>query len=262
MALAPSERSRGDGGGDSVVEPPDRLTAATPPPHARTTPTPATASRCRSPAASSSHPAPRARPRLDGRRSDGAQLRTGVSRRPGGCTFQDRLLRDFYSTAVPGAIVPSSPAAPLWATPGPASVRYSLAFVTNMLNYLLTVCPGRLFVTRVCPRVFRFVVANRNIAHVLAVRGWLCLGASVLHLHASMEEAVRAAGKVVEDECDTPNAAATSDAQGSRPVAQGESNSASAETFSTPEISGDTQCQRLPLLSCLPWRKRAGAQRT
>ncbi|RLN34335.1 hypothetical protein C2845_PM03G14380 [Panicum miliaceum] len=241
MALAPSERS--GGGGDSV-EPPDRLTAtATPPPHARTTPAPATASR--SPAASS-HPAPRARAHLDGRHSDGAQLRTGVSRRPPGCIFQDRRLHDFHSTAVPGAIVPSSPA-PLWATPGSASVRYNLAFVTSMLNYLLTVCPGRLSVTHVCPRVFRFAVANTNIAHALAVRGWLCLGASILYLHASMEEAVRAAGEV-EDECDTPNAAVKTQLPAamcelSRPVAQGEGNSASAaETFSTPENSGDTRC--------------------
>lgn len=193
MALAPSE-------------PPGRLTAAATPPHARTAPTPATASSSRSPAASSHPAAPGARPHLDGRRhSDGAQLRTGggVSRRrPAGCTaFQDRLLRDFYSTAVPGAIVPSpSPAAPLWATPGSsASVRrYNLAFVTNMLNYLLTACPGRrLSVTRVCPRVFLFAVANRNIAHALAARGLLRLG-------ASLEEAVRADGKLEDEWCDTP----------------------------------------------------------
>jgi len=171
--LASSERSGGDGGGD----PPDRLAGAALPPAAHPRPPPATTPR--TPVAGS-HPAPRARPHLAGERSAGAQLRAGASRRPG-CSFQDRLLRDFYSTAVPGAVAPSSPA-PLWATPGSSSVRYNLAFVTNMLNYLLTVCPGRLSVSRVRPKVFRFVIANRNIAHVLAVRGWLCLGTSVLYL--------------------------------------------------------------------------------
>jgi hypothetical protein len=195
--LASSERSGGDGGGD----PPDRLAGAALPPTAHPRPPPATTPR--TPVAGS-HPAPRARPHLAGERSAGAQLRAGASRRPG-CSFQDRLLRDFYSTAVPGAVAPSSPV-PLWATPGSSSVRYNLAFVTNMLNYLLTVCPGRLSVSRVRPKVFRFVVANRNIAHVLAVRGWLCLGTSVLYLHASMEGAVRAAAKV-EDERGSPNAA-------------------------------------------------------
>src|SRR6185312_13616212 len=81
-------------------------------------------------------PVPRARSRLDGRHCDSAPLKVGASSHPGSI-FQDRLLRDFHATVIPGAIAPSlsSPPVPLWATPSSRDARYNLAFVTNMLNY-------------------------------------------------------------------------------------------------------------------------------
>ena len=144
----------------------------------------------------SSQPAPPARPHLDVRGSFGAPLRAGAPCLPGSI-FQDHLLRSFYTTAVPGAIIPNSPA-PLWVTPASKDPHYNLSFVTNMLNFLLTVSPGRLCVVRVRPRVFRFAVSCQNVANVLVVRGPLCMGSSVLLVHSTLASAVRAAGAVAD----------------------------------------------------------------
>ena len=166
-SLAPGDRAEGDGG--DAAEPPGRTAAgarpcATPAHHTDNHP------------AASPQLAPHARPRLEARRSAGAPLRTATPCPPGS-SFQDRLLRDFYTTAVPGAIAPN-PSASLWVTPATKDPRYNLAFVTNMLNYMLTVSPGRLCVVRVRSRVFRFTVSCQNIANVLAIRGTALLPCS------------------------------------------------------------------------------------
>ncbi|KAG2591410.1 hypothetical protein PVAP13_5NG479886 [Panicum virgatum] len=215
---APRDRPAGDGGDTAVphgspaagahsppptsgnaatIHPPPTNTAASHPPPPPAPPLP----RCASPT-----PAPRARSSLEARHRVGAPLQVGAASHPG-CTFQDRLLRDFHATVVPGAIVPmlSSPPASLWATPGSRDNHYNLAFITNMLNYLLTVSPGRLRVCRLRPRVFQFTVSNQNIANVLAVRGSLCLGSSILYLHATMASAVRAA-RLMRDDAASPSA--------------------------------------------------------
>jgi len=206
-SLAPGDRAEGDGG--DAAEPPGRTAAGARP--------------CATPAhPTDNHPAaspqlaPHARPRLEARRSAGAPLRTATPCPPGS-SFQDRLLRDFYTTAVPGAIAPN-PSASLWVTPATKDPRYNLAFVTNMLNYMLTVSPGRLCVVRVRSRVFRFTVSCQNIANVLAIRGTLCMGSSMLHLHATMAAAVRAAGAVDDGEVPPRTAAFMAQQPGSRAV--------------------------------------------
>lgn len=69
------------------------------------------------------------------------------------CTFigprdrlQEKLLLDFHSTAVPGAIAPS-PVAFIWVTPASCVSSYSLPFLQHMLNFHLSVAPDRLDVT-------------------------------------------------------------------------------------------------------------------
>ncbi|XP_039851314.1 pectinesterase inhibitor 10-like [Panicum virgatum] len=162
-SLAPGDRAGGDGG--DAAEPPGLLAAGALPASSRATaqpppsslhPSPPPAAGCHTPPASATdsptstvaagadHPHPTlhpssarppstaasplpalsARPRLEARSAGNATLRAGTPCHPGS-TFQDHLLRDFYTTAVPGDIVPNHPV-PLWVTPASNDPRYNL----------------------------------------------------------------------------------------------------------------------------------------
>ncbi|CAL4905593.1 unnamed protein product [Urochloa decumbens] len=180
MALASSDRP----GGDAEAKPPDAAAAAAhqPTAHAPTAVPPPSA--CTS-------PAPHAEPRLEARRRGGASSRSREHARPG-VRFQEQLLLDFHTTAIPGSVAPSPSPAYCWLTPTSAEKRFTLSFVRYLVNHLLTAAPGRLCVTRVAVRVFRVCVACVNVVNVLLVKGYLRLGSSTFAVHPSVEVAMNA----------------------------------------------------------------------
>lgn len=190
MALAPRERPQGDAEAKPVLP-----AAANPTASAATTasatsqrrqPQPPPAPQLRS----RPSPARHAKHRLGAQQACRSSPRSGVRHARPGSRFQDQLLLDFHTTAIPGYLAPSPSPTPCWLTP---TLPSNLAMVRNIVNFHLTAAPGRLVVSCVASGVFRVQVACLSVANVLLVRGRLNLGSRVLLVHSSVELAMDAA---------------------------------------------------------------------